>query len=223
VVRSKCPTGSDRRFSVNCRHCGGEITVHDADIGKVDECRDCAKDVEKYVGHMIWDHKTAPALEVHANMKSLMALRDGRYNTGQLVYEVKERSRRRESDLSGSEISLSPYVRKEDIRIDSQSEELPKIELRRGSGKTVATFGRTVLDKSRAGGKDALSHLQGEKLLLAKAAAKILPEKIAGISITVFKDDRGFYVIPRKSETASRLDHETSRALGFRTANYSRF
>ena len=209
---------------MNCRHCGGELSDQDLDIGKIDECRECARDVDRYVGHMIWDHKTAPALEIHANMKSLKALRDGKSHTGgQLVYEVKDRSRRRESDISGHEMTLSPYVRKQQFHFEMSQEILPKIDLRRGTGKTVATFGRSVLDRARAGNESVLRHLQGEKLMLAKAAAKILPSKIAGITITVFKDELGYYVIPRKSETTSRLDHETTRALGFRTAKYSRF
>lgn len=207
-----------------CRHCEAEITSSDLGYGKIDECRDCARDVEKYVGHMIWDHKTAPALEIHANAKSLAALRNGKDRAGgQLVHEVKDRSRRRESDVSCNDLSSSPYVRKTLQSMVSASEEvLPKIELRSGSGKTVATFGRSVLD-SASKNEAALRHLCDEKKLLAKAAAKIPLSKISGAAVTVWKDSAGFYIHPKKSSSIAALDQETTRQLGYRGSNYSRF
>jgi hypothetical protein len=208
-----------------CRHCDCEITPYDLDYGKIDECRHCAVDVERYVGHMVWDHKTAPALEIHANAKSLAALKDGKARDGgQLVHEVKERSRRRESDITCGDLSRSPYIRKDFFPImEHNAEDLPHIELRAGTGKTVATFGRSVLDSSVKLGDDALKHLSGEKKLLAKAAAKIPSQKISGKSITVWKDEIGFYIHPKKSVVSSRLDCETLKQLGYRTSNYSRF
>ena len=210
---------------MNCRHCGYEITAHDADYGKIDECRECAHDVDRYVGHMIWDHKTAPALEIHANAKSLAALRDGRERAGgHLIHEVKERSRRRESDISsGSDISLSPYVRGKEMVMHGSEEELPKVSLRSGTGKTVATYSRDVIEKISAGDQRAQQHLKDLKLQLAKAVSKIQLNKLAGWSITVWHDSDGYYVIPRKSSVRSVLDHETIRQVGYRTANYRKF
>jgi len=207
---------------MNCRHCGGEITVHDADYGKVDECRDCAKDVDKYVGHMVWDHKTAPALEIHANARSLAALRDGRDRAGgQLVYEVKDRARRREGDTSGGSVSLSPYVRPEPMQLHVESETLPSIAMRQGSGKTVATYSRDLLEKAAKGDAHALRHLKDTKLKLAKAASRLQLGNLAGWSVTVWQDSQGYYVVPRRSTTRSVLDDETLRRLGFRGANFS--
>lgn len=210
---------------MNCRHCGGDISEHDFDYGKIDECRECAKDVEKYVGHMIWDHKTAPALEIHANAKSLAALRDGRQRAGgSLVHEVKERSRRRESDISsGSDLSLSPYVRSKTMQMHGDCEELPEILIRSGSGKTVATYSRSILEKAAMGDHRALSHLKEEKLKLAKSASRLKLSQASGLSITVWRDELGYYVVPKKSAVRSVLDDETLRLLNFRTSNYSRY
>ena len=207
-----------------CRHCEGEITIADIGFGKIDECRDCAKEVEKYVGHMVWDHKTAPALEIHANAKSLAALRDGRERVGgQLVYEVKDRARRRESDISsGPSVSLSPYVRKQELVIHTESEALPPIALRHGTGKTVATYSRDILEKAASGNHKALQHLKDDKLKLAKAASRMQLSQVAGFSITVWKDEQGFYMVPKRSTTRSVLDDETLRRLNFRTSNFSR-
>ena len=211
---------------MNCRHCGGEITAHDADYGKVDECRECAKDVDKYVGHMVWDHKTAPALEIHANAKSLAALRDGRERAGgQLIYEVKDRARRRESDIDtgSSSVSLSPYIRPEPMKLHVESEVLPSISMRQGSGKTVATYSRDLLEKAAKGDSNALRHLKDTKLKLAKAASRLQLGNIAGWSITIWQDNQGYYVVPKRSVTRSVLDDETTRRLGFRTSNFSPF
>ena len=207
---------------MNCRHCDAKITVYDSGIGKIDECRDCASDVEKYVGHMVWDHKTAPALEVHANSKSLAALRDGRQRAGgNLIYEVKDRARRRESDISACDsMSLTPYVRKEMPVFKEVLEDLPNVLLRRGNGKTVATFSKSLLEKGLTQNVTVLSHLQGEKLLLAKAVSRMKLSQIAGFSITVWKDEKGFYVIPKREVDRSRLDGETLRRLDFRTSNF---
>ena len=208
---------------MNCRHCGGEINSHDSGIGKIDECRTCASDIEKYVGHMVWDHKTAPALEIHANRKSLDALKDGRYNNGELVHEVKDRSRRRESDVSvGAKPCLSPFIRPPEMVMHGPTEVLPKIALRSGNGKTVATFGRELLEKASKGGDKFLQHLSGDKMKLAKAASKMQLTNVAGFSITVWQDADGFYVVPKRSVTRSVLDDDTLRRLGFRGANFSR-
>jgi hypothetical protein len=211
--------------NMNCRHCDGEITAHDSGIGKIDECRVCATDVERYVGHMVWDHKTAPALEVHANAKSLAALRDGRERTGgQLVYEVKDRARRREGDVSSVDgISLSPYVRPEPMQLHVESEVLPAIAMRQGSGKTVATYSRDLLEKAAKGDMNILCHLKDTKLKLAKAASRLQLNNVAGWSITVWQDNQGYYVVPKRSVTRSVLDDETTRLLGFRTSNFSPF
>lgn len=210
---------------MNCRHCGGDISEHDYDFGKIDECRECAKDVEKYVGHMIWDHKTAPALEIHANAKSLAALRDGRQRAGgNLVHEVKERSRRRESDISaGSSQSLSPYIRPKTMQMHGDGEELPEISIRSGTGKTIATYSRTVLERAASGDLKALSHLKEEKLRLAKAASRLKLSQASGLSITVWKDESGYYIVPKRSVVRSVLDDDTLRLLNFRTSNYSRY
>lgn len=208
---------------MNCRHCGGEVTKYDSSYGRIDECRECAKDVERYAGHMVWDHKTAPALEIHASKKSLDVLKKGRYNEGlDLRIEVKDRSRRRESDVSGSEISLSPFVRAETNMFNSCSEELPEIQLRPGNGKTIATFGRSLIEKASKEGHQHFRHLNGEKLFLAKSVSKIQLSKVGGSSVTVWKDEYGYYVLPKRSERRSVLDFDTQRSLGFRTGNYSR-
>lgn len=207
-----------------CRHCEGEITDADIGFGKIDECRDCANDsVEKYVGHMVWDHKTAPALEVHANSRSLAALKDGRQRAGgQLIHEVKDRARRRESDISAdSGISLTPYKRSEPLSLHGACEVLPSISIRRGTGKTVATYGRTLLEQAACDAK-VLRHLNGEKLKLAKAASRMQLSQVAGFSITVWKDDQGYYLVPRRENTRSVLDDETLRRLSYRTSNFSR-
>lgn len=205
-----------------CRHCEGELTDADFGFGKINECRNCAIDVEKYVGHMIWDHKTAPALEIHANSKSLAALKDGRQRTGcNLVYEVKDRARRRESDISaGDSISLTPYARSAPMQLHSSCEVLPLISMRRGNGKTVATYGRSLLEKIANGDSRAFQHLKDDKLKLAKAASQMKLSQVAGFSITVWKDDQGYYMVPKRETTRSVLDDETLRRLGFRTANF---
>lgn len=219
---------------MNCRHCDIELTEHDMHYGKIDECQECASDIERYVGHMIWDHKTAPALEVHANARSLAALHDGRYNAGELVHEVKERGRRRESDVSGgSQVSLTPY-RRSDLIIHREVEPLPVIQLRQGSGKTVATYNKNSLKKVASGSFEVLHSIKNADVKLIKAASHLNLSRIDGSFVTILRDEAGYYVIPKRSLSNSKqytryssasfrssLDHETIRQVGYRTANYN--
>jgi hypothetical protein len=99
---------------------------------------------------------------------------------------------------------------------------LPAISVRRGTGKTVATYARNLLEKAASGDQNVLRHLKDEKLKLAKAASRMQLSQIAGFSITVWKDDEGYYMVPKRETTRSVLDDETLRRLNFRTSNFSR-
>jgi hypothetical protein len=50
-----------------CRHCDGEIEVSKNKKGKIDECSDCASDVDCYTGNMIYDHKTGCDIQINSD------------------------------------------------------------------------------------------------------------------------------------------------------------
>jgi len=47
-----------------CRDCGEEFQFKRDKPGYVNQCEDCAEDVERVGGNMIWSHKTAPEIEI---------------------------------------------------------------------------------------------------------------------------------------------------------------
>jgi hypothetical protein len=47
-----------------CRDCNQEFHPYPGKPGYIDQCEDCQRDVPKVGGNMIWDHKTAPYIEV---------------------------------------------------------------------------------------------------------------------------------------------------------------
>lgn len=49
---------------MTCRNCGEEFVPRPNKPGYVDQCENCATDVPKLGGNMIWSHKTAPDLEI---------------------------------------------------------------------------------------------------------------------------------------------------------------
>ena len=210
---------------MHCQHCDSEITTADHGVGKINECRDCAQDVERYVGHMIWDHKTAPVIEIHAGKDSLAALKDGRYNRGlKLVREVKERSRRREGDAGGSGVSLQPFRRKSmSLSSDKSNRKdgFAKVEVRNGSGKTFTSFPTAMIKAARAN-KVETRTMSEEKLRVLLGCAKLPSKVLQSSRVNVWRDDDGFYVRYNEKKSSASLDHETTRSLGYRGANYRR-
>ena len=208
---------------MNCKHCEIELTASDRGFGKINECKDCASDVERYVGHMIWDHKTAPVIEIHANKDSLVALKDGRYNEGlKLVKEVKERSRRREGDCGTGHISV-PYSRKKPRQKKFVQRQGFEIKIRKGSGRTYTSFPSEIINKVR---KDASvsSNYTDEKKMILLGCANIPSHMLGNKRVEIWKDDFGYYIrLPKKHEKFSLdLDVSTTRSLGFRGVNFSR-
>jgi len=49
---------------MECRDCHVEFVPYHGKPGYINQCEDCATDVPKLGGNMIWDHKTAPYIEV---------------------------------------------------------------------------------------------------------------------------------------------------------------
>jgi len=49
---------------IKCRDCGEEFRFTKNKPGYVNQCEDCATDVERVGGNMIWSHKTAPEIEI---------------------------------------------------------------------------------------------------------------------------------------------------------------
>lgn len=47
-----------------CRTCGEEFISYPNKPGYINQCTDCAEDVPKLGGNMIWEHKTAPYIEI---------------------------------------------------------------------------------------------------------------------------------------------------------------
>jgi hypothetical protein len=62
---------------IACRDCSNEFdpkTTAGRQYGYVNQCNDCAdpeKEVERLGGNMIWEHKTAPTLEIKPMCKAL--------------------------------------------------------------------------------------------------------------------------------------------------------
>jgi len=208
---------------MHCQHCDSEITTADHGIGKINECRDCAQDVERYVGHMIWDHKTAPVIEIHAGKDSLNALKDGRYNRGlKLVREVKERSRRREGDCDGTSVSLKPFRRKtmslSKPKTASRAS-YAKVEMRSGKGRTFTSFPVKLVEAARSSNFEP-STMSEERLMVLLGCAKLPARALQSSRINVWRDEKGFYVQHKEKPTDSGLDQETLRSLSYRAANY---
>jgi hypothetical protein len=210
---------------MKCRHCETELSTLDLSVGKIDECRDCADEVERYAGHMIWDHKTAPVIEIHASASSVAALKDGRYNEGlKLVREVKERSRRREGDTGDGSVSHTPYNRETISLKASQVKAVTEVVIRHGRGKTHTSFSRSDVSAAKIGRRTASIDKMGpDKLALLRGCAKLRLNRIAGTHVTVWKDELGFYTLPaRTSQLGPELDHETRKNLGFRGTSFTR-
>lgn len=210
---------------MHCKHCDIELTRDDKSYGKVDECRNCATDVDRYVGHMIWDHKTAPVIEIHASKSSLVALKDGRYNEGlKLVHEVKERSRRREGDDGTSSICLVPYRHASKSKKAKPAREyIEPIAVRHGSGKTFTSFSASQIKNAKKD-LELRNTLTPEKYDILLRCARLPYSLRSGKRVEVWRDENGFYVKPPKPVTDYRtgLDSQTLHSLGYRRANYRR-
>lgn len=209
---------------MDCKHCDIELESSDRGFGRIDECRDCASEVDRYVGHMIWDHKTAPVIEIHANKASLSALKDGRYNEGlDLVKEVKERSRRREGDCGSGSISV-PYVRKKTASPNfSRRKKGATIEVRSGKGRTYTSFSIDTVKKTRKNSAFSDSY-SGEKKHVLLGCADLPSHVLGDLRVEIWKDESGYYIrSPKKNEKLRLgLDVNTVRSLGFRGVNFSR-
>lgn len=210
---------------MKCRHCEAELSTLDLGVGKIDECRDCAVEVERYAGHMIWDHKTAPVIEIHANASSVAALKDGRHNRGlKLVREVKERSRRREGDAGDGALSFTPYNRKTCSLESKTAVEATEVLIRSGRGKTFTAFNRNDVSAFKIGrSTPSIAKMSPDKLALLRGCSKLQLNRVAGTHVTVWKDELGFYTLPARTDlTGPELDHETRKNLGFRGASFTR-
>jgi hypothetical protein len=209
--------------NMQCKHCEAKITAADREIGAIDECRLCAKDVEKYVGHMIWDHKTAPVMEIHASKKSLETLKDGRYNRGlKLIKEVKERSRRREGD--GDAKSSGVPFRRGLFNLGRDNEAAITVEVRNGSGRTYTAFSPAAISSARRG-EAPPKKMSAEKAAVLQGCSRLAVAASTKGPVEVWQDDQGFYIPKRKvaaTKELCRLDAQTLRSLGYRSANYSR-
>lgn len=98
-----------------CIHCESDFEPTPDKPGKINECEDCAEDVHKYTGNMIYDHKTGATLQVNSDPRLTMyinnstKLRNKGSNLGNnlkvdssmaksggLAHSVDERSRRQD-------------------------------------------------------------------------------------------------------------------------------
>ena len=209
---------------MNCKHCDATLTRADKNFGKIDECRKCAVDVDRYVGHMIWDHKTAPVIEIHANKASLHALKDGRYNEGlALVHEVKERSRRREGDDGSTSVSLQPYRHNRTQKKKPKARFVKPIEVRSGKGRTYTSFSAAQVSSARKDRK-LKENLSAEKYEVLMRCVNLPYDVRQRKRIEVWQDENGLYVRPSRKQRdyGSPLDAQTLRSLGYRGANYTR-
>ena len=52
---------------ISCRHCGIEFEKRSDKPGKIDECVDCAEDVTRYTGNMVYDHKAGCSIQINSD------------------------------------------------------------------------------------------------------------------------------------------------------------
>ena len=53
-----------------CRLCDAEFDLNPVrKYGRINECDDCATDIQKYTGVMIYGHKTAGAIQINSDPK----------------------------------------------------------------------------------------------------------------------------------------------------------
>ena len=49
-----------------CIHCGCDFEFYKGKPGRKNECEDCADEVQKYTGNMIYDHKTGASIQINS-------------------------------------------------------------------------------------------------------------------------------------------------------------
>ena len=77
-----------------CRTCGEEFNTYPGKPGFVDQCEDCANDTPKVGGNMIWNHKTAPYIEIKSMKEAVrFAKSQQRFGAGvtKCITESKEK------------------------------------------------------------------------------------------------------------------------------------
>jgi hypothetical protein len=77
-----------------CRDCKEEFSPRPNKPGFINQCESCATDVPLLGGNMIWDHKTAPYIEIKSMVKAKsFAAMTKRFGVGvtQCLTQSKER------------------------------------------------------------------------------------------------------------------------------------
>lgn len=122
----------------SCPHCDSEnILKESGPYGTKYQCKDCGhilKDVERYAGVMVWSHKTAPEIEIHASKKSAGVLLGSSRNCNikepvKVVHHApSEMGGRRDNkaSLKGSEPKLvKGFARKRSSKLSDYQIKLP--------------------------------------------------------------------------------------------------
>lgn len=62
--------------SMNCVHCNLEFILYKNKPGKLNECEDCANDIDMYTGNMIYDHKVGATIQINSDPKLTAYIND---------------------------------------------------------------------------------------------------------------------------------------------------
>jgi len=78
-----------------CQKCGADFVLRPGKPGLINQCPDCATDIAKVGGNMIWSHKTAPELEIKSMVEAkIFARATNRFGAGPLraITQSKEQA-----------------------------------------------------------------------------------------------------------------------------------
>lgn len=76
----------------SCKDCGEEFNWYPGKPGYINQCEECSDDVPLQGGNMIWDHKTAPYIEIKPMKDALIfAKQTSRRNCGPLTSIVQRK------------------------------------------------------------------------------------------------------------------------------------
>ena len=52
---------------MECVDCGMEFILHKNKRGRINQCEDCADDVVRYTGNMVYDHKAGCSVQINSD------------------------------------------------------------------------------------------------------------------------------------------------------------
>jgi hypothetical protein len=75
-----------------CRLCDAEFDLNPArKYGRINECDDCASDVQKYTGVMVYGHKTAGTIQINSDPRLTQYMIDASPSNGSRSAMVRTR------------------------------------------------------------------------------------------------------------------------------------